>query len=126
MAELLGLPSVTFAKHVEVDGTTLKVRRQTEAGFDEVECPLPALVSVTAGVVEPRYPSFKGIMAAKSKPVDQVTAADLGVSPAGWAGAGQQIVSVTAAETRAAGEVVEDDGEGFAKVIAFLENLKIV
>jgi electron transfer flavoprotein beta subunit len=126
MAELLGLPSVTFAKHVEVDGTTLKVRRQTEAGFDEVECPLPALVSVTAGVVEPRYPSFKGIMAAKSKPVDQVTAADLGVSPAGWAGAGQAIVSVTAAETRAAGEVVEDDGEGFAKIIAFLENLKIV
>jgi electron transfer flavoprotein beta subunit len=126
MAELLGLPSVTFAKHVEVDGTTLKVRRQTEAGFDEVECPLPAVVSVTAGVVEPRYPSFKGIMAAKSKPVDEVTAADLGVSPSGWAGAGQQIVSVTAAETRAAGEVVEDDGEGFARVIAFLENLKIV
>ena len=50
----------------------LKVQRQTEAGYDEVECPLPAVVSVTAGVVEPRYPSFKGIMAAKSKPVDEV------------------------------------------------------
>ena len=66
-----GWPSVTFAKRVEVDGGTLKVNRQTEAGYDEVECPLPAVVSVTAGVVEPRYPSFKGIMAAKSKPVER-------------------------------------------------------
>src|SRR6478752_7438957 len=70
LAELLGLPSVTFAKKVTVDGSTLKVERQTEAGYDDVEAPLPALISVTAGVNEPRYPSFKGIMAAKSKPVD--------------------------------------------------------
>src|SRR5204862_5758116 len=92
IAEVLGLPSVTFAKHIEVDGTTAKVQRQTEAGYDEVECPLPAVVSVTAGVVEPRYPSFKGIMAAKNKPVDTVKVADLGVEAAGWAGAGQEIV----------------------------------
>ena len=65
-------------------------------------------------------------MAAKSKPVDEVTAADLGVTPVGWAGAGQQIVEVTAAEARQAGEIVEDDGEGFAKVVAFLENLKVI
>ena len=101
IAEVLGLPSVTFAKHVEVDGGTLKVNRQTEDGYDEVTCPLPAVVSVTAGVVEPRYPSFKGIMAAKSKPVDTVTAADLGVTPVGWAGAGQQIVDVASAPERA-------------------------
>jgi electron transfer flavoprotein beta subunit len=126
IAELLGWPSVTFAKHVEIDGTTLKVRRQTEAGYDEVECPLPAVVSVTAGVVEPRYPSFKGIMAAKSKPVDTVTAADLGVDTVGWAGAGQQIVNVAAAEARKAGEVIEDDGEGHLKVIEFLESLKVI
>jgi electron transfer flavoprotein beta subunit len=126
IAELLDLPSVTFAKHVEITGTTLKVSRQTESGYDEVECPLPAVISVTAGVVEPRYPSFKGIMAAKSKPVETVTAADLGITPAGWAGAGQQIDAVIAAEARKAGEVVEDDGEGFAKVVAFLENLKVI
>jgi len=126
IAELLGLPSVTFAKSVTVDGGAVHVRRQTEAGYDEVDCPLPAVVSVTAGVVEPRYPSFKGIMAAKGKPVDTVTAADLGVDVVGWAGAGQQIVNVTAAEARAAGEVVEDDGEGFAKIVAFLENLKVI
>src|ERR1035441_9664410 len=67
IAELLGLPSITFAKAVSVEGTELKVSRQTEAGYDEVTVPLPALVTVTAGVVEPRYASFKGIMAAKSK-----------------------------------------------------------
>src|SRR3954452_17381110 len=126
VAEVLGLPSVTFAKHIEIDGTTAKVQRQTEAGYDEVECPLPAVVSVTAGVVEPRYPSFKGIMAAKNKPVDTVKAADLGVTAAGWAAAGQEIVDVTAAEARKAGEIVEDDGEGYLKVIAFLEGLKVI
>jgi electron transfer flavoprotein beta subunit len=113
MAEVLGLPSVTFAKKVSVEGGMLKVNRQTEDGYDEVTCPLPALISVTAGVVEPRYPSFKGIMAAKAKPV-------------GWAGAGQKVSSVTQAEARAAGEVIEDDGEAFAKIVTFLEGLKVI
>src|SRR5215212_4438853 len=126
IAEVLGLPSVTFAKHVVVDGGSLKVNRQTEDGYDEVSCPLPAVISVTAGVVEPRYPSFKGIMAAKSKPVDTVTAGDLGVGPVGAEGAGQKVVEVKAAEARQAGEVVEDDGEGFTKVVAFLEGLKVI
>ena len=126
LAEVLGLPSITFAKTVTIDGTNLKVDRQTEAGYDEVSCQLPALVSVTAGVVEPRYPSFKGIMAAKSKPVDTVTAGDLGVTPVGWAGAGQEIVDVAQAEARKAGEIVEDDGEAYAKIVAFLENLKVI
>jgi electron transfer flavoprotein beta subunit len=128
IAAVLGLPSVTFAKHVEVDGQTVKVQRQTESGYDEVTSPLPAVVSVTAGVVEPRYPSFKGIMAAKSKPVDEVKVGDLGLDAAivGWAGAGQEIVAVDKAEERQAGEIIEDDGEGFAKIVAFLENLKVI
>jgi electron transfer flavoprotein beta subunit len=126
MAELLGLPSVTFAKRVKVDSGTLMVDRQTEAGYDEVTCPLPALISVTAGVVEPRYPSFKGIMAAKAKPVDTVTASDLGVTPVGWAGAGQKISNIAQAEARAAGEIIEDDGESFAKIVAYLENMKVI
>jgi electron transfer flavoprotein beta subunit len=128
VAALLGLPSITFAKHVEISGETVNVQRQTELGYDEVETTLPALVSVTAGVVEPRYPSFKGIMAAKSKPVDQLTLADLGIDPAtvGAAGAGQETVSVDDAPAREAGEIVEDDGEGFAKIVAYLENLKVI
>jgi electron transfer flavoprotein beta subunit len=126
VAELLGWPSVTFAKSVSVDGGALKVNRQTEAGYDEVECPLPAVVSVTAGVVEPRYPSFKGIMAAKSKPLETVTAAELGVTPVGWAGARQEIVDVAQAPAREAGEIVVDEGEAHLKIVEFLEGLKVV
>jgi len=123
MAEVLGLPSVTFAKTIAVDGSAVKVDRQTESGYDEVSCSLPAVVSVTAGVVEPRYPSFKGIMAAKSKPVETVTAADLGVESVSWA---QSITDVTDAPAREAGEIIEDDGEAFEKIVAFLDNLKVI
>ena len=127
VAELLGLPSITFAKHVEIADGKVKVNRQTEAGYDEVECDLPAVVTVTAGVVEPRYPSFKGIMAAKGKPVDQLTIADLGI-PADQVGTsvGEEVVSVEAAEERKAGEIVVDEGDGHEKIVAFLEQLKVI
>ena len=74
VAELLGVPALTFVKHIECDGGKLTVHRQTEAGYDVIEAELPAVVSVTAGVNEPRYPSLKGIMAAKSKPVETIAA----------------------------------------------------
>jgi electron transfer flavoprotein beta subunit len=79
-------------------------------------------------VVEPRYPSFKGIMAAKNKPVDQVTASDLGLGgdQVGWAGARQEITKVEPAPARQAGEKVEDDGEAFERVVQFLEQLKVI
>ena len=128
LAELMGLPSVTFAKEIEVGEGKVSIQRQTELGYDEVECPLPAVVSVTAGVVEPRYPSFKGIMAAKSKPVDEVAIADLGLdgSDVGWAGAGQQIVEVAEAPSSEAGEIVEDEGDAHEKIIQFLDELKVL
>src|SRR3954453_9502292 len=128
IAELLGMPALTFAKHIEINDGTVKIDRQTEAGYDEVTSPLPVVVTVTAGVVEPRYPSFKGIMAAKNKPVDELKAADLGVDAGqvGGAGAGQEITSVQAAEERKAGEIVEDDGEGHQRIIQFLEQLKVI
>jgi electron transfer flavoprotein beta subunit len=128
VAELLGLPSVTFAKQIESDGSTVKVQRQTEAGYDEVTCPLPALVTVTAGVVEPRYPSFKGIMAAKNKPVEEVKVADLGIDAGqvGWSGARQEITDVAPAEARKAGEIVEDEGDAHERIVAFLEQLKVI
>ena len=128
VAELLEMPSVTFAKKIEVDGSSIRVERQTEAGYDEVSCPLPALVTVTAGVVEPRYPSFKGIMAAKSKPLDQLDVAGLGICEdvVGARGAGQEVFEVANAEERQVGDIVEDDGEGYAKVVAFLETLKLI
>jgi electron transfer flavoprotein beta subunit len=128
IAALLDWPALTFSKHVEIADGKVKVQRQTEAGYDEVEASLPAVVSVTAGVVEPRYPSFKGIMAAKNKPVDKVTAADLGLdaSQVGWEGARQEITNVAQAPARQAGEKFEDDGTGAEKLVAFLEQLKVV
>jgi electron transfer flavoprotein beta subunit len=128
VAEILGFPSVTFSKKVTVDGGKVHVERQTEAGYDEVEVPLPAVITVTAGVVEPRYPSFKGIMAAKGKPVDELKVADLGIEAGavGSAGAGQQVVSVQPAEARQAGEIVVDEGDAHERVVTFLEQLKVI
>ncbi len=127
LAELLAWPSITFATAVTVEGTTVSVHRQTEAGYDEVTAPLPALVTLTAGVVEPRYASFKGIMAAKSKPVEQLSVADLGLEgQVGPAGARQAIVDVTAAESRAAGEKYVDEGDGAARIVTFLESIKVL
>jgi len=128
VAGLLDLPSVTFAKQISVGDGKVSVQRQTEAGYDDVECPMPAVVSVTAGVVEPRYPSFKGIMAAKSKPVDELTVADLGIDAGavGWAGGQQEIVDVSAAEERQAGEIIEDEGEAHLKIVEFLDQLKVL
>ncbi len=105
IAAVLDYPSITFAKEIEVADGVIKVRRQTEGGYDECEAPLPALVSVTASVVEPRYPSFKGIMAAKKKPLE--------VRPAQL---GDEQVSVTKMELppeRAPGRII---GEGVAAV----------
>ena len=128
VAELLGWPSLTFAKEVELADGTVKIQRQTEAGYDVVEASLPAVVSVTAGVVEPRYPSFKGIMAAKSKPVDTLTASDIGLDAGqvGWAGARQTITKVEAAPGREAGEKIEDDGEAYTRVVEYLEKVKVI
>ena len=128
VAEILGLPSVSFAKHVEIADGAVKAERQTESGYDEVSVPLPAVVTVTAGVVEPRYPSFKGIMAAKGKPVEELKVGDLGLDAGavGWAGARQEIVSVEPAEARQAGEIVVDEGDAHEKIVAFLENLKVI
>ncbi|MCL4448951.1 MAG: electron transfer flavoprotein subunit beta/FixA family protein [Actinobacteria bacterium] len=129
IAELLGWPSVTFAKKISVQGNReIAVQRQTEAGYDEVISPLPAVVTVTAGVVEPRYPSFKGIMAAKNKPIEELKIADLGLdaTEVGFAGARQEVVDVKDEQQRSAGEIVVDEGDAHERVVAFLEQLKLI
>src|SRR5579864_396071 len=126
IAELLDVPAVTFAKTLEVEGTTLKVKRQTEAGYDLVEAGLPAVMSTTAGVNEPRYPSLKGIMGAKSKPLDRLSTADLGLDGQGGASAGQSITAVEAAPERAAGEIVKDEGDAAKRVADFLASKKVI
>lgn len=128
LSELLGVPSLTFARNVEhIDGR-MRIERQTETGYDVVEASLPALISVTAGVVEPRYPTFKGIMQAKSKPVDQISCADLGIDTdsVGLSGAGQEITEVSPVASRQAGQVIEDDGEGHLRIVELLEQAKVI
>lgn len=128
IAAVMGIPSVTFAKKIEINDGTLAIERQTDDGYDEVTCPMPALVSVTGGVVEPRYPSFKGIMAAKKKPVDTVGISDLGIDAGavGSAGSRQETVAVIDAEEREAGEIVVDEGEGFQRIKDYLAELKVI
>ena len=128
VAELLGLPSVTFAKAIAVDGNR-EGGAPDRGRLRRGGLPLPAVVTVTAGVVEPRYPSFKGIMAAKSKPVDNLTVADLGHRRRRrWArpAAGQEITDVSEAEARGGGEIVVDEGDGAQRIVAFLEQLKVI
>lgn len=125
LAELLGIPQVTFAKTIESTGDSVRINRQTAEGYHVVECPLPALITVTAGVNEPRYASFKGIMAAKKKPVETLSVADLGLSPDDVA-VKQSIVAVSPAEERKAGEVIQDDGTAAARIADFLKEAKVI
>ena len=126
MSELLGMPALTFARRVEHNNGKIRIERQTSTGYDVVEASLPALVTVTSGAVEPRYPTFKGIMAAKQKPIDQPTCADLGVEGVGAAGSGQTIAAVRPAPERAAGAKVKDEGEAHLEIIKLLEEVKAV
>ena len=123
LAELLGFPQLTFAKSVEVSGGQVKVQRQTDNGFDRVEAATPALVTVTAGIGEPRYASLKGIMAARSKEVKKLSLGELGVTRGNPA---EEVLDVAAAEVRQSGEVFEDDGTAVDKIMALLAKVKAV
>ena len=122
LAELLNAPALTYATSVETDGSAVTIHRQTLEGYDVVSADLPAVVAVTAGVVEPRYPTFKGIMDAKKKPVDSLSLSDLGVESS----AGQEVVSITEAPERSAGRKIEDEGQAFAEIISLLEQRKVI
>jgi electron transfer flavoprotein beta subunit len=125
LAEFLGIPQVTFAKHLDPADEAIRVQRQTAEGYHSVECPFPVLITVTAGVNEPRYASFKGIMAAKKKPVEQLSLSDLGLS-GDDATRKQSVVELTPAEERKAGEVVQDDGTAGKQIAEFLVEAKII
>jgi electron transfer flavoprotein beta subunit len=125
LAELLGVPQVTFARSIEAASDHVEVQRQTADGYHVVHCPFPVLITVTAGANEPRYPSFKGIMAAKRKPLEQLSLVDLGLGEGDVAPA-QTVVDVTAAEERKAGEVVTDDGSAAERIADFLLASKVI
>jgi electron transfer flavoprotein beta subunit len=128
LGERLEIPALTGARSVTIDGTTARIERQVDAGFQTVEADLPVVISVIEKINEPRYPSFKGIMAAKKKPVQTLSVADLGLDPAtvGLAGATSEVVDFAPRPPKAQGEIVTDDGSGGVKLAEFLATQKII
>jgi electron transfer flavoprotein beta subunit len=128
LAELLGLPQLTHARKVEIDGTSVKVERETDTGRTFLEASLPAVISVGEKINEPRYPSFKGIMAAKKKPVTTLTIGDLGIdaSEVGLASAASTVLESSPKPPRAAGQQVTDEGDGGSKIAEYLVSQKLI
>jgi electron transfer flavoprotein beta subunit len=128
LAERLGVPQLTLASKVDVDGSTVTIRRVTDDGYAVVSGSLPAVVSVVEKINEPRYPTFKGIMAAKKKPVQVLTLADLSLDAGsvGLANAATRVGDFASRPPRAAGVIVKDDGDGGSKAAGFLAERKFI
>jgi electron transfer flavoprotein beta subunit len=123
LAELLGVAQLTIAKKVEVDGSTIRIHRQTSDGYQVVEAATPVLITVTAGIAEPRYASLKGIMAARSKEIKQIGLGDLGIERGEPA---ETIEGLTQAEARKAGAVIQDDGTAVDRILQVLAEAKVI
>jgi electron transfer flavoprotein beta subunit len=128
IAERLGIAALTGARKLTVDGSTLTVERQTDEGYEVLTASTPALVSVWDTINEVRYPSFKGIMAAKKKPVETLSLADLGIAPeeVGAAGATSAVLEAGKRPPRQGGVKVSDEGDGGVKLVEFLASEKFV
>lgn len=130
LAALLDLPQLTFARAVTVEGEAVTVQRATETGYQVIQASFPALITVTASVGEPRYPSFKGLMAAKRKPIEVRSIADLGLNPStvGQLGAQERVLEVRQVQAKKQGRIVVDDGAGSSveEILAFLRSIQVV
>src|SRR3954464_10928919 len=128
LAERLGIAALTGARKLTVDGSTLTIERQPDEGFEVVTASTPAIVSVWDTINEPRYPSFKGIMAAKKKPLQTLGLGDLGVSAdeVGLAGATSTVVQSAKRPPRSAGTKITDEGTGGTQLVAYLATEKFV
>ncbi|PZS28078.1 MAG: electron transfer flavoprotein subunit beta [Pseudonocardiales bacterium] len=128
VADVLGLPELTHARKVTVEGHTVTVERETDDAITVLQADLPAVVSVNEKINEPRYPSFKGIMAAKKKPISTLSLADAGIesSAVGLANATSTVIESTPRPPRLAGQVVTDDGDGAAKIAEYLIGQKLI
>ena len=131
LAEFLDLPALTFCRKLDVDGQTLTAEREMATGHQVVRAGMPAVVSVVEAINEPRYPSFKGIMAAKRKPLTTHDLAGLGVDPGdvGLEGSWTQVLDIAKRPPKQAGKKVEDDGSGKVgaqAVVDFLAEHKFI
>jgi len=128
IAEYLGLPQLTHVRKLTVEGGKVTAERETDDGVFTLEATLPAIVSVNEKINEPRFPSFKGIMAAKKKEVTTLTLAEIGVEAdeVGRANAGSTVLTATPKPPKTAGEKIADEGEGGSKIAAYLVGQKLI
>ncbi|MDJ0316536.1 MULTISPECIES: electron transfer flavoprotein subunit beta/FixA family protein [Arthrobacter] len=128
LAARLGLAQITFASALDVTGNTVTARRDGDDFSEEIQAVLPALVSVTDQANEPRYPNFKGIIAAKKKKVTTVSLADLGLAPSavGHAGSLTQVTSAAERPARTAGTIITDSGDAGIQLVDFLAAAKLI
>ncbi|HLX19710.1 MAG TPA: electron transfer flavoprotein subunit beta/FixA family protein [Gaiellaceae bacterium] len=122
VAERLRRPVVSQAAEVTVADGTVRVKRQTEFGYDVIEAPLPAVVAVSDAINEPRYPSLKGIMGAKKKPFDTLSLADIGVE----AVSKTEVLALGAPPARGDARKIEGDGDAAQAIVDFLAEKRLV
>jgi electron transfer flavoprotein beta subunit len=123
VAERLRLPLASQVSELQLSDDTLTAKRQTEYGYDRIETPLPAVIAVSDAINEPRYPSLKGIMGAKSKPQDVVSLGDLGVANDG---AKTTVLGLNPPPPRGDSQKVEDDGRAAEQLVSFLQERKLL
>lgn len=126
LAARTGVPALTGARKIDTDGTTVTVEHQRANGYDVLSANLPAIVSVWDTINTPRYPSLKGIMAAKRKPVETLSLTDLAITEAGPATAANEVLSAAERPARTAGRIVTDEGQGGVELAGFLAAEKFI
>ena len=128
IAELLGIPQLTFAREITVEGRKAVIKRVIPKGYQTVESTLPAMVTIASGSFDAIYPTMKGIMGAKKKPFSQLSLADLGLDPAlvGEIGARERVLTIGTAEARAAGQIIKDDGNAAQQIADFLQRYQLL
>jgi electron transfer flavoprotein beta subunit len=128
IAEALGLPQLTFAREINIEGQKAVIKRVTITGYQAVECPLPAVVTIASGSFDAIYPTMKGIMSAKKKPFSQLKLSDLGIDPSqvGEAGARERVMTIGKVEARAAGQVIKDEGNAAQVIADFLQRYQLL
>ena len=128
IAEFLGLPQLTFAREITIEGQKTVIKRVTQTGYQTVESQLPAVITIASGSFEAIYPTMKGIMGAKKKPFTQLSLVDLGLdaSEVGEAGTRERIMAIGKVEARAAGQVIKDDGSAAQAIADFLQRYQLL
>jgi electron transfer flavoprotein beta subunit len=128
VAERLQRPVVSQVAELKLQEGSLRLKRQTEFGYDVIEAPLPAVVAVSDAINEPRYPSLKGIMGAKKKPFETLSLADVGIDAgdAGEAGSKTEVLALGEPPSRGDARKIEDDGSAAQQIVDFLTEKRLV